>query len=159
MELPISWQIIFSIFQRFPFVYFAQHTIFVFFQMTHFKYDCCEQPWMVGNNGVVSVSNRRAGESGTHTFAVHGLVVAAKYIEVEGEAATVILTGGYLSLVVSDILGKRRSMTLSKDNLCLDMVKKADHGKFMSSMLQAKTKSEGPIPDKIFWGTFCFSGC
>jgi hypothetical protein len=159
MELPISWQIIFSIFQRFSFVYFAQHTIFVFFQMTHFKEDCCDQPWMVGNDGVVSVSNRRAGESGTHTFAVHGLVVAAKYIEVEGEAATVISTGGYLALVVSDVLGKRRSMTVSKNNLCLTMVKKTDRGKFMSSMLQVKAKDEGPISGKIFWGTFCWSGC
>ena len=113
----------------------------------------------VGNNGVVSVSNRVAGESGTHTFAVHGLVVSAKYQEVKDVPATIILTGGYLSLVVSDILGKRRSMTLSKDNLCLDMVKEADLGKFMSSMLQAKMKNEGPIPDKIFWGPFCWSGC
>jgi hypothetical protein len=126
--------------------------------MALYRYECLNYPWTVCNNGVVSLSDKINGLAGAHTFAVHGLVVAAKYREFKRLVGSIMVTRGDLALVVSDIIGNRRLMYLRKDNLYLDQVKNAGQGKFMFNMVQAKEKSEDPIPDKIFWGTFCCSG-
>ena len=122
--------------------------------MSLYKYECMNYPWTVCNNGVVSLSNKIKGMARPYTFAVHGLVVSAKYREVKRLVGSIFVTRGDLSLLVSDIIGNRRLMYLRKDNLYLDHVKNAGQGKFMFNMVQAKEKSEDPIPDQIFWGTF-----
>ena len=82
-------------------------------------------------------------------------VVRAQYDENVEPAKGIMLNGGVVCLVVCDKNGNRRTLYLSKDNLCCDTIRNAGHGKFMYAMMQAQRKSNEAIPGKILWGTFC----